>query len=264
MKISLDVATTTSTEALLLELVGDVSGIHTSDEFARTMMSALRRVIPSDWASVNALSHETGVLWAVADPEMTPQDHEEWGRYGHQNPLAVHFMTSPDGSARRIEDVTTRAEFEATDLHRSLYTRIGMEHQLAFTLPAEPGQSLGVALSRKVGRRAYSEAERTLANRARPFLIQSFRTTLALERLSAFAADAFTPRATAALTDAGLTMREAEVVSHLARGRANADIAASLELSRRTVDKHVERAFRKLGVSSRSAAAAQVWQLLDA
>jgi DNA-binding NarL/FixJ family response regulator len=54
----------------------------------------------------------------------------------------------------------------------------------------------------------------------------------------------------------GLTERELEVLRHLAAGQTNKAIAADLVLSERTVDRHVSNIFTKLGVSSRTAAAA--------
>jgi DNA-binding response OmpR family regulator/DNA-binding CsgD family transcriptional regulator len=54
----------------------------------------------------------------------------------------------------------------------------------------------------------------------------------------------------------GLTTREAEVLSWLAKGKTNRDIAQILGLSPRTVDKHLEQIYAKLGVENRTAAAA--------
>jgi DNA-binding NarL/FixJ family response regulator len=54
----------------------------------------------------------------------------------------------------------------------------------------------------------------------------------------------------------GLTMREGEVLSWLAKGKTNRDIAQILGLSPRTVDKHLEQIYAKLGVENRTAAAA--------
>jgi len=53
-----------------------------------------------------------------------------------------------------------------------------------------------------------------------------------------------------------LTDRELEVLRHVAAGETNKAIAATLVLSERTVDRHVSNIFAKLGVSSRTAAAA--------
>ena len=54
----------------------------------------------------------------------------------------------------------------------------------------------------------------------------------------------------------GLTSRESEVLSWLSKGKANRDIAQILGLSPRTVDKHLEQIYAKLGVENRTAAAA--------
>jgi DNA-binding NarL/FixJ family response regulator len=53
----------------------------------------------------------------------------------------------------------------------------------------------------------------------------------------------------------GLTSREAEVLSWLSNGKTNRDIAQILGLSPRTIDKHLEQIYAKLGVENRTAAA---------
>jgi len=58
------------------------------------------------------------------------------------------------------------------------------------------------------------------------------------------------------LANAALTPREAEVLSWLAKGKTNRDIGDILGLSHRTVNKHLEHIFEKLGVETRAAAAA--------
>ena len=57
-------------------------------------------------------------------------------------------------------------------------------------------------------------------------------------------------------TELGLTTREGEVLSWLSKGKTNRDIAQILGLSPRTVDKHLEQIYSKLGVENRTAAAA--------
>ena len=61
----------------------------------------------------------------------------------------------------------------------------------------------------------------------------------------------------------GLTMREAEVLLWIARGKANRDIADILALSPRTVNKHLEGIYTKLGVENRASAAVMAARVLD-
>ncbi len=53
-----------------------------------------------------------------------------------------------------------------------------------------------------------------------------------------------------------LTLREAEVLIWTARGKSNRDIGEILKMSPRTVNKHLEQIYPKLGVENRTAAAA--------
>ena len=56
----------------------------------------------------------------------------------------------------------------------------------------------------------------------------------------------------------GLTRRESEVLEWVSRGKTNWEIALILNISARTVQKHLEHIFQKLGVETRTAAAAKV------
>lgn len=64
---------------------------------------------------------------------------------------------------------------------------------------------------------------------------------------------------------AGLSEREVEVLRLIARGRTNKQVAAALHVSAKTVGRHVENLYVKIGASSRAAAAlfAMGQRLLD-
>jgi DNA-binding CsgD family transcriptional regulator len=84
-------------------------------------------------------------------------------------------------------------------------------------------------------------------------LIAQYRENEVLIRLNQF-----DPEGDAAKlqTRLGLTEREAEVLLWISYGKSNADISEVLAISPRTVQKHLERIYEKLGVETRAAAAA--------
>jgi DNA-binding CsgD family transcriptional regulator len=102
----------------------------------------------------------------------------------------------------------------------------------------------------------FTDRERDLLNRARPFLIQAYRNAIAYSETGRPSAAAMTE----ALLSRGLTAREAQVLRQVALGGSNRDVALRLGLSDRTVQKHLQNAFRKLGVTTRSAASAIAWR----
>lgn len=61
----------------------------------------------------------------------------------------------------------------------------------------------------------------------------------------------------------GLTQREAEVLYWLSLGKSNRDIADILGMSYRTVDKHLEHVYAKIGVESRAGAVAAATRITE-
>jgi DNA-binding CsgD family transcriptional regulator len=66
------------------------------------------------------------------------------------------------------------------------------------------------------------------------------------------------PRASTLQNQSKLTSREVEILTLVAEGLGNAEIAARLFLSKKTVDHHVSAILRKLGVKTRTQAAARI------
>ena len=59
----------------------------------------------------------------------------------------------------------------------------------------------------------------------------------------------------------GLSPREAQVLDWVAQGKTNKEIGVILNLSPRTVQKHLEHIYRKIYVESRTAAAAKAYEI---
>ncbi len=237
----------------VLRLVGEVMGLLDLDELCQGLLLALREAVPADFVAINEVPDRQGAI-SISDPPIPAGGHRMWARYGHQNPLAAHFIHSRDGRPRRFSDLLTRRELHRLEIYTEIYAPLGVEYQIAFTLPSGPQRVLGVALSRS--RRDFTVAERDLLDVARPYLIQAYRNALAFteaNRLDGPAPEITDPRRL------GLTSRQAEVVRLVAMGRSNQHISGVLGISVRTVQKHLERAYRELGVSDRSQAAGRVW-----
>jgi DNA-binding CsgD family transcriptional regulator len=252
----------TATDVRLLALVEDVIGLTDLNEFRLGLLDALGRAVPSDVVSLNDLGPGPTDAFVIAIPPPEPGLLDVFARLQHQNPLAAYHARTRDGRAIRFSDVVSRRELHQLPLYREIYAQLGVEYQIAFTLPAGPNRMLGVALSR--GDHNFTNAERDLLNRARPVVIQAFRNAIEHDALRSTIAGLREGRAViAALLRAGLTEREAQIVNALAHGQSVRDIAARLEIGYPTVRKHLERCFAKLGVSTQSSAAARAWALAD-
>jgi DNA-binding CsgD family transcriptional regulator len=256
-------------ERALLDLVGEVVGLLALDEFRHGLLSAVRRSVPADWISLNDLSVDPQETVVLIEPQFPPEAHALYAEYAFENPLVARYERTRDGRAYRFSDVGARSELHATNLYRSFYKPIGLEHQIAFTLPGEQDRLLALALSRRTD--DFSDAERDFLNEARPFLIQAYRNALEHSRLKTDLEIRSHGRRLplenagllAELSSREVTPRQAEVLACLATGRSNNAIAQMLDVSERTVHKHLQVSFAKLGVHTRADAVDLLWSFVS-
>jgi DNA-binding CsgD family transcriptional regulator len=310
-----------------------------------TALEAFSSLVGCDLASYNEVAPgRVPLVIAGPDLELEGWEVELMGRLIHQNPMLDHFIRTGDGRARRFSDFLGDRELRRLDLHRELYSRIGVNFQLAISTAAPSGTVVGIALSR--AELDFAEAEVAAVELLRPQLVAAhqrlseidwLRRMLAAldeepggpavvladadgrvlranaaatallgdgsgrrlpgplrERLAAVLADV-APRPTTlafehlgltlqarispgeggepsvvslgrslpqaarlASLRLGLTQREAELLALLIGGGTSKELAARLAISTRTVDKHLENAYRKLGVAGRGEAIAAV------
>jgi DNA-binding NarL/FixJ family response regulator len=245
----------------LLELVGEIHGLLELEELQESLLAALERAVPSDWLSINLMGPGPGQIRTVVRPALSEDQHAIFARLGHENPLAQRYARTRDSRPYRFSDVLSREELHALALYREFYAELGIEFQIAFVIDTSPSSYVAIALCRT--ERDYTEDERKLLDRARPHLVQIYRNALAYSELSAERRAYVTGDALVApLIAHGLTARPAAVLSRVAHGQSNADVAVALGISERTVGKHLQRCYRELGVAGRSQAAAVAWALL--
>ncbi|BCK72415.1 hypothetical protein Srufu_063680 [Streptomyces libani subsp. rufus] len=170
---------------------------------------------------------------------LTPDVRAAFAREAAADSLVTH-TTLGSGTPMRRSTLQTRAEFHALAAYAEVYRPFGAEQQLAMSFPA--GYAAGrprkvcVAISRNGS--DFSDDDVAAAALLRT------RLSHVLHRLAP-------PTPPPSL----VTRRESAVLALLARGLTNQQIARRLEISPRTVDKHLEHAYAKLRVSSRVEAA---------
>ncbi|MDA8311097.1 MAG: helix-turn-helix transcriptional regulator [Actinomycetota bacterium] len=332
----------------------ELYGLATAESFPQRAITAAARLVDSDITSYNVLLPGSMEAQVYVDPPEAPTFPDAvaiFASHLDEHPLVTHYARTGDVRAHRISDLCPDRTFRATGLYREFYGPLGVDYQLAVTLPSAARTVVGIALNRK--RPDFCDAERDAVNLLRRHfarahanalalsrLVQSVPTMTALEAIDApvieldsegtllYATDCAarlaqaylpgteriyrlpellvawasrevvrmasgTPAAApdplvvpgsyadlvvrlvrcsrddregflALLSEsprAGrtpLTARQREILELVGQGLSDAEIARTLGLSVRTVGKHLEHAYRMLGVTSRTAA---IWVL---
>ncbi len=229
-------------------------GLLDLDELCHGLLRALREAVPAEWCALNELPADLPHTVSITEPEVPPEMHVAFARYGGQNPVVEHYLKTGDGRAMRFSDLITRRELHRLALYREVYRPLGVEYQIAFTLPSSYQRVLGIALSR--AKRDFTATERDLLNLTRPYLIQVYRNALAHTELARGAGRQIV---IADLRALGLTQRQAEVLRLVAMGSSDQAAATALGIGIRTAQKHLEHCYRTLAVSDRSQAAQLAW-----
>lgn len=168
--------------------------------------------------------------------------------FAHAVVLALHDYIAAERTTLSVCDLAT-GPGQVLGLQGS-----GLPYAIAVPLFESPQMRVHLVLNRRV--RDFDERDRERLDLLRPHLAFLYRHAHGLVALPPGPAPAPWP-------DAGLpepcdasclTLREGLVMRWLACGKTNAEIAALLSISPRTVQKHLEHVYVKLGVETRTAA----------
>jgi DNA-binding CsgD family transcriptional regulator len=225
-------------ERRLLEFGYELGSATNLDELRLIVAAGVRRLVPCELASCTQIELVSGRVIAPLDPPIGPHPSvANLGHCAHQHPL---IMSEYD-DARTISDHMTARQFHRLELYHDVYRPLEAEDQLAIKLHADSQIVVGVALNRS--QRSFDHHDRDMLEQLRPVLIRAYRRLLGRERDPA--------------SVARLTARERDVLCLLAAGHTNQQIAAALDVSRRTIENHLQSIYPKLGVHNRTAAAAR-------
>ena len=232
-----------------LRLVESLNDLDEPGGFAGIALPGLARLVDCDSLSFTVLGSDQGQVSVTRYPDRTssPGSVAAFAAYVHEHPLVNHYRETGDAQPIMISDFLSRRDFHRLDLYGEYFRCISVEYQIAFGLPCAGPEMIGVALNRAAS--DFTEDERDLLS------ILRFPLMTALERARQrqCARESLATAASGAVAD--LTDREIGVLRLAALGRTNSAIARALDISPRTVAKHLEHIYRKLDVNGRTSAA---------
>jgi DNA-binding CsgD family transcriptional regulator len=217
-----------------------------NDDALPSALALWRERVGADFASFSALpmrNPENALVLQDGRPPMSAQDRAEWGRLLITHPYARHVAEASD-PAVRLTDVVDLRQFIGTEIYQVCLQPIGATYQAALRLSRRPDSFTLISVWR--ADRDFGERELEPALVFARALRAAWGLRLVLSQLASEAS------AVDVTTDPPLTARQAEVVSLVAQGLTNQQIAVRLQVTPRTVRKHVEDLFRRTGARSRT------------
>lgn len=231
----------------VLGLVADAESLASVEIYHAELLAAMVAVFSCEVAVFNEFRVDRAVgpprspqVSCTTSPPLEPSDAIPpalllpFLRHMNDHPL-IRLHAAGDLGAYRLSDTTSMRRFRRTPLYGEFFEPAAIRQQLTVSLEATPRRLTGMWFNR--ARRDFSDDDRLMAEVLRPHL-QAAEITV--RRGAARAA---------------LTSREREVLDIVATGATNAAVAEALVVSPRTVKKHLDNIYAKLGVGSRAAAA---------
>lgn len=241
---------------ILLDGVREIHEAQDLDTFADRTMAVIGRLIASDYLAYNELNPAQQRALTRFDSDDVQHAIARYlpvfERLMPQHPILNHFIHHPDSPSQRMSDLVSKDEYQRLDLYQEVYRHIAGQHQIVVPIPAQSDSNIGVALNR--ARSDFSDRDRLVLDLLQPHLAQVYRSLTLRLRARAMIEGRDHDGLCEQLRDMGLTHREAEVLAWVLHGKTNPETAAILDISPRTIDKHLENVFRKLGVCTRTGA----------
>jgi DNA-binding CsgD family transcriptional regulator len=162
-----------------------------------------------------------------------------------EDPIAIRRQLKGNRETLMYSDFLTQRQLRRMRFHAEYLRYYEVNHRISLRVPADP--HVVVLFDRKS--LEFGERDRLVLDLLQPHLGRIYGEHVQRRR---------------SVAGARLTPRETEVLELVADGKTNGEIASALWLSPGTVRKHLENVFAKLGVHTRTAAAAHFVALADA
>ncbi|SDY98488.1 regulatory protein, luxR family [Amycolatopsis xylanica] len=226
----------------------DITGELSQDALAR-----FTSLVGCDMASYAVTDHGSS---AVVDAATDRPEHNLLGTPGFAEALREHpgFGAYRSGklalgSSIALSELGDRRSLGRLALFADHWQPRGIVDQLVCVIGLDGRH--GTVLTFNRSRRGFSRRDRAVVELLAPHVQQRVTTGKRLAAL-AMAARIAEPVDRALDRLSALTPRERDVARHLASGATDREIARVLMISHRTVHKHLEQIYRKLGLTNRT------------
>jgi DNA-binding CsgD family transcriptional regulator len=246
----------------VLTLIEEAHVATTAQALRKTMIYGVGALIES--ASCAWTELDTGLFSTRVAPNTVAVITDElmniqrairiFNQYAHQHPVITRAIKTEDTTAQSISDLVSRAEFNQLELYRLFYRAHGIEDQLSIAYV--DGQTV-VGLSVNRTSWGFTHNERDVLSRIARCVFPFHRILQRSEHSETRqqpVIEANTNTIALHSEALGITPREADLLTHVACGKSNKQIAEACGISEGTVRKHLENAYRRLGVNNRMSA----------
>ena len=218
------------------------------EPFPEPVLAALRDVVPCDDVAFSELDRVREVVRAgTVFPSRVqwPEPEVTYWEIRHEHPGCHRHETTGDWSAHRVTDFITHRQLRRSRIYAQWFRPQQVEYQLTVGLDAPLSHTKVFLFSRSRGT-DFTSRDCDVLDVLRPYLAGRYALWAARRRRAV------------AEGDAGLTAREREVLDLVGEGMTNAQVARLLWIAPGTVRRHLENAYAKLGVHTRTAAVSAV------
>lgn len=168
----------------------------------------------------------------------------EWKRLIPSHPYSQWHLTAPLGTSR-VTDVVDLRDFERTEIYQTLMLPRGQRFQAGLLFDQTDGAVTLLSLWR--AEVDFTDGEIETLEVARSVLVSGLQQSAARERTARWAGPT--------IDASPLTPRQSQVAALVAHGMTNEQIARKLDITTRTVRKHLEDVFVATGCRSRTGVA---------
>jgi DNA-binding CsgD family transcriptional regulator len=224
----------------MLDVLREAGAVQGPNPFPEHVLERLRQLVPCDVVAYHEGPVSQPAIACAGEPRgpVTAAIREAHQRYLWQDVL------TPAEGARKYSDFLSQRQFHRLAFYHEVARPLGVEDMIRLWI--EPAGARNARLEFDRPDWNFRERDRAVLDLILPHLRQLRRN--AASRLG-FAGRPLNGAAQ-------LTGREREVLEHVAEGKTNAEVARLLWISPGTVRKHLENAYEKLGVHTRTGAVA--------